>query len=472
MTLGLFDLGFMGSVAGGFAYDADALAYITAVEAADAAAGQGGGLEAAVRSAINSFVVGCKADGIWNAIKASCILNGARTLSGALVPLVGTPPAGFNFVDADYSRKDGLGSRPNSNKYLSTGRAGNADPQNSCHLSVYELTVPQSTQFIAGMDGSSGGATELIYSTAIGYGAKLRSSTFASGNTLVRTGGFLGTTRASASSLMLRYAGQNFQTAIASQSPNPAAFNVFNTNATVNGFYSSSRLAFYSAGENIDLAKLDDRVTQLIASINSGLLNGVTNAYVLGDSTIASYLGGTGVATLINSSRYMNDISFPGDTIDGQRAAWQNQSVTKGNIGWVVAQIGLNDLSPGESASTAVAKLQSLVNAIKLRIGNTPVLIGQMIPCRSRLIDIYGATNGPIAYQKWIDMNIAIAGAGATPVTGVDGRITSHVALMNDGLGNLKAIYDVGDGIHPNTSGRQVIADAWVQALTAAGLVV
>jgi hypothetical protein len=40
--------------------DADAVAYIAAVEAAD-----GQALETATRMAINSFVKGCKADGIW-----------------------------------------------------------------------------------------------------------------------------------------------------------------------------------------------------------------------------------------------------------------------------------------------------------------------------------------------------------------------------------------------------------------------
>jgi hypothetical protein len=49
--------------------DADAVAYIAAVEAAD-----GQALETATRMAINSFVKGCKNDGIWPAIKASCIL--------------------------------------------------------------------------------------------------------------------------------------------------------------------------------------------------------------------------------------------------------------------------------------------------------------------------------------------------------------------------------------------------------------
>jgi hypothetical protein len=80
-----------------FEFDSNALTYINAVEAAD-----GQALELNVKLVINDFVVGCKADGIWDAIKASCILAGARTLPGALVPLVGSAPTDFNFWgDAD-----------------------------------------------------------------------------------------------------------------------------------------------------------------------------------------------------------------------------------------------------------------------------------------------------------------------------------------------------------------------------------
>jgi hypothetical protein len=52
--------------------DPDAAAYITAVETAD-----GQALEEKTKIAIDNFVLGCKADGIWDAIKASCILAGA-----------------------------------------------------------------------------------------------------------------------------------------------------------------------------------------------------------------------------------------------------------------------------------------------------------------------------------------------------------------------------------------------------------
>jgi len=65
---------FSGGGGGGGGYDTDAQAYITAVETADSAS-----LETGVKDAINSFVVYCKAQGIWTAINASCILAGART---------------------------------------------------------------------------------------------------------------------------------------------------------------------------------------------------------------------------------------------------------------------------------------------------------------------------------------------------------------------------------------------------------
>jgi hypothetical protein len=80
--------------------DPDVQAYLSAVEQAD-----GQALEYPVAYAVDEFVRGCKADGIWSAIKASCILAGARTRLGALTPLVGTAPTSFNFVDGDYNRK-------------------------------------------------------------------------------------------------------------------------------------------------------------------------------------------------------------------------------------------------------------------------------------------------------------------------------------------------------------------------------
>jgi hypothetical protein len=65
-------------------FDPDAAAYLRAVEAAD-----GQALETPVKRAVDDFFKGCKADGTFGALKAACLLCGARTLAGALVPLVG-----------------------------------------------------------------------------------------------------------------------------------------------------------------------------------------------------------------------------------------------------------------------------------------------------------------------------------------------------------------------------------------------
>jgi len=62
--------------------DADALDYLARVKAAD-----GAGVEVGVATAVDAFVADSKALGVWDSIRASCVLAGARTLAGALVPL-------------------------------------------------------------------------------------------------------------------------------------------------------------------------------------------------------------------------------------------------------------------------------------------------------------------------------------------------------------------------------------------------
>jgi hypothetical protein len=123
--------------------DPDALAYIKAVEAAD-----GEQLELNVKFAIDDFVKGCKADGIWDAINQCYIIAGARTLNGALVPLKGPAPTNFNFVSDDYNRETGL-KGDGTTKYLSTNRLMNAEAQDDRHIALM-LTSPIATGFIFG----------------------------------------------------------------------------------------------------------------------------------------------------------------------------------------------------------------------------------------------------------------------------------------------------------------------------------
>jgi hypothetical protein len=242
------------------ARDADANTYMTAVQTAD-----GQPLELGVRLAITDFVVGCKADGIWNAIKASCILAGARTLTGALVPLVGAAPTNLGpFVSGDYNRKTGLGDASNTSKYLNSNRNNNADPQNSHHLSIY---------------ASSAGATGAIR-MYIGGRISVANDIYRDSNALVlrnrgdlgvifgsqgSANGFIGHTRSNASNVLTRVSGSSLTTAITSSVPDAAPIFVFaRSSGGVLNAPTDARLAFYSIGESLNLALLDARVTDLI----------------------------------------------------------------------------------------------------------------------------------------------------------------------------------------------------------------
>jgi len=253
--------------------DADAAAYITAVETADTEP-----LEEKTKIAIDNFVLGCKADGIWNAIKASCILAGARTLTGALVPLVGTAPTSFNFVDADYNRKTGLVGNTTS-KYLNSNRAGNADPQNSFHASGYLSTATNGEGRIIGSMSADSGVDaniDMYLPTAVGNLFNFRNRTVGT-NFLVPAStaslGFLGTSRSASTTTEARINKQNFTSTIVSASTTANNVLIFaRSRPTVTAQnYCSARLAFYSIGESLDLALLDARVTDLMNAIGAAI---------------------------------------------------------------------------------------------------------------------------------------------------------------------------------------------------------
>jgi len=260
----------------GTGYDPDAQAYITAVEAAD-----GESLETAVKGAINTFVVGCKTDGIWTAIQASCILAGARTLEGALVPLVGTAPTNNNFVTANYDRKTGLlGSGDTApQRYLGTNRNNNVDPQNNQHMCVYASTAATTSGsgvyavYIGA--GNNGSGSNNIGRLVSNGGFYLRSQTSTNNNPLSTTypgssTGFLGMNRSSSANYIFRVNGTNVTFTQTSQVPYSGQIYVFwNGIPGAEVFYNNGRIAFYSTGTSLGLSLLDARVNTLISTYAS-----------------------------------------------------------------------------------------------------------------------------------------------------------------------------------------------------------
>jgi len=244
--------------------DVDAADYIRRVEDADK-----NYLEPIVRYAINNFVRGCKDDAIWSALKASCLLMGARTLSGALTPLVGSAPTNVGpFVAGDYTRG---GTTPGlqgngSTKAINTGRAGNADGQNDCHFAAW-LTVAHTAAypFTGGADSDN----QVYEYPFAGRSAFFRLRTTAggsagSGNTFVT--GFRGMSRASSANYTIRH--QNATTTITETSTTPSAENwrVFRSGTRTDST-GDARICFYSIGSALTLTLLESRVSSLINAL-------------------------------------------------------------------------------------------------------------------------------------------------------------------------------------------------------------
>jgi hypothetical protein len=243
--------------------DPDAAVYLNAVAAADTQQ-----LEPAVRKAINDFVVGCKRDGIWDAIKASCLLMGARTLSGALVPLRGAAPGNVNFVSGDYDRKTGLKGN-GTNKRITSGRNNNADPQDNQHIAFYqsERSSDTATRGVIGVGINGSGATHYASGSNTMF-ARSRSATAVSGGS--DAAGFFCMSRSASGSYLTRAGGSNTTQTNTSNTPENAEIWVFNRNGA-GSVHTDARLAFYSIGESLDLALLDARVSALYTAIGAAI---------------------------------------------------------------------------------------------------------------------------------------------------------------------------------------------------------
>jgi hypothetical protein len=248
--------------------DPDAAAYISAVETAD-----GEALEEGVKTAINDFVSGCKSDAIWGAIKASCIMAGARTISGALVPLVGDAPTNVNFVSADYDRKTGLkGDR--STKYLLANINYNDMEQNSISFSV-NLSDAGTSGTNRVHIGGSYASNSLDYNDIIADSTgKLASRNRLGASDLFpspasETTGFLCSSRNNSADFIFRFGGVNNTVTRNSATPRDSIFSIYNrTNAAL---YSDARINFYHVGDYVDPAALDARTSALMTALDGAI---------------------------------------------------------------------------------------------------------------------------------------------------------------------------------------------------------
>ena len=246
--------------------DPDAATYITAVEAAD-----GQAIEGEVALAINDFVIGCKTDEIWDVIKASCILAGARTLNGALVPLKGPAPTVSGFTSSDYDRETGLAKTVDATSF-DTNRSNTADPQDNQHLSVWVSDITYRGSFLGSQGTVSFNGQSQLYQTDLGTNTQPK--IHVAGNEgkvtqipVANPVNFWGASRDNSSSYVSRANSVNYTLNYASAFDDASNLEVFSSR------YPSmrGRVAFYSIGEALDLALLDNRVSTLMTDIGAAI---------------------------------------------------------------------------------------------------------------------------------------------------------------------------------------------------------
>jgi hypothetical protein len=235
-------------------FDPDAADYFSRITLA------GSSITDANKSAVNAFIVGCKTDGIWGAIKASCLLAGPARLTGALVPLVGAAPTNYNFVEGDYSRTTGL-KGDGLTKYLDSNRLSGTDPRTNCAMAVWQSTHATRDTLRAAIGSSAG-------NFALETNSSLRFFRINSGGASVsdtsNNAGFFGGARIDATQTISRFNGGSSTLTVSTSTPS----NPIHIFAAGGIWFSDARLSFYSIGESLDLALLDARLTTYMATLS------------------------------------------------------------------------------------------------------------------------------------------------------------------------------------------------------------
>jgi hypothetical protein len=203
---------------------------------------------------------------------------GARTLSGALTPLVGTAPTNNNFVAGDYNRKTGLVGN-GSTKYLDTNRLATAEAKDNFAHGVWvtSATYTAGNQGLIGFSvGTVIGASHIILRSTTNNDVLIRNrnndsigSTFSTATPSVLSG-FFGQRRASSSTYSTRIGGVAANIS-QSSSDHPAVNQMVFVRTATDTFFASARIAWYFVGEPLDLALLDSRVSTLYTAIGAAI---------------------------------------------------------------------------------------------------------------------------------------------------------------------------------------------------------
>lgn len=242
------------------AIDHDANQYITAIEQRD-----GEVLEASIKAAIITLVSDLKAANLWSRIHTLVCPIGARTLSGALVPLKGTAPTNVSFVSSDYDRRGGL--RGGTGKYLVSNTNPATTDQNDCSYGVWVVSPPTLTATYAymGTPASTAGTVCILSTNADQFAFRLKSADSRNYPGVTTAFGFIGMSRSSGANFTVRFNSVSQNALLPSDGNQTESLDIFRRSA---GNPTDARLSMYVLGQSIDMAAFEAVMDKYMTAIH------------------------------------------------------------------------------------------------------------------------------------------------------------------------------------------------------------
>jgi hypothetical protein len=219
-----------------------------------------------------------------------------------------------------------------------------------------------------------------------------------------------------------------------------------------------------------------------LASATAWCMNNKPAAAVLGDSTWqrdapteGAGRGFTSSADKILASVHpMLTLSNWGDDTTEQNTKWSAlTSPAVSQLRAVIIGTGLNDIAGrvdgGATVPQILSDLQSLIDEVRADCPNAVIVGSQLYDVDAWLDGRTNAANCIAAHAAW---NTALTDG---TITGLDAVATDHLALINDGTGDLPDLIGTGasgvnDGVHPGEYGRLCMAVGLREALVSIGL--
>jgi hypothetical protein len=201
-------------------------------------------------------------------------LCGPHTIQGALVPLKGAAPISYNFTSSNYDRKTGLESPSTSvNAYIDTGFDSKSVGLDDIHIATYASSIPFGSFGNIMGDITDSNSRMTLFRSTLGLGSYCRATNpdgyFSTG--FDYTNNLLGITRASSTTFNMRATSTNNSFTRGSRATTTAS-NIYvytrNLGGASNTPIGMTRLQFYSCGRNVDLQKIENRISQYVSAVS------------------------------------------------------------------------------------------------------------------------------------------------------------------------------------------------------------